>query len=59
MYFNKFFCDAFPNSLGACMVHVILNGEERLVAYASHSSSQAEQNYAQIEEEALAIIFAV
>ena len=52
----NFFCDAFPNGLGACMVHVILNGEERLVAYASHSLSQ---NYAQTEEEALAIIFAV
>ena len=39
----KLFCDASPNGLGACMVHVMLNGEERPVAYASRSLSQAEQ----------------
>ena len=35
------------------------NGEERPVDYTSRSLSQAEQNYAQIEPEALAIVFAV
>ena len=55
----KLFCDASPNGLGACLVHVMLNGEERPVAYASRSLSQAEQNYAQIEQEALAIVLAV
>ena len=45
----KLFCDASSNGLGACLVHVMPNGEERPVAYASHSLSQAEQNYAQIE----------
>ena len=45
----------FRNLLGSCN----LNGEERPVAYVSHFLSQAEQNYAQTEREALAIVFAV
>ena len=55
----KLFCDAFLNGLGACLVHVMPNGEEKPVAYASYSLSQTEQNYAQIEQEALSIVFAV
>ena len=55
----KVFCDASPKGLGACMVHVMPTGDERPVAYASRSLSSAEQNYAQIEREALAIVFAV
>ena len=35
----KLFCDASPNGLGACLVHVMPNGEERSVAYASHPLS--------------------
>ena len=55
----KVFCDASPKGLGACMVHVMPTGDERPVAYVSRSLSSAEQNYAQIEREALAIVFAV
>ena len=55
----KLFCDASPKGLGACLVHVMPNGDERPVAYASRSLSSAEQTYAQIEREALAIVFAV
>ena len=54
----KLFCNASPNGQGACLVHVMPNGEERPVVHASRSLSQVEQNYAQIEWEALAIVFA-
>jgi len=55
----KLFCDALPHGLGACLVHVMPNGDERPVAYTSCTLSAAEQNYAQIEREALVVIFAV
>ena len=55
----KVLCDASPKGLGACLVHVMPNSDERAVAYASCSLSSAEQNYAQIEREALAIVFTV
>ena len=55
----KIFCDASPKGLGACLVHVMPTSDERPVAYVSRALSSAEQNYAQIEREALAIVFAV
>jgi len=55
----KLYCDASPVGLGACLVHVIQDGLEQPVAYASRSLQPAEQKYVQIEHEALAIIFAV
>ena len=56
---TKVYCDASPKGLGACLVHVMPSGVEQPVAYASRSLQPAEQKYAQIEREALAIIFAV
>ena len=55
----KVYCDASPKGLGACLVHIMSDGSEQPVAYASRSLQPAEQKYAQIEREALAIIFAV
>ena len=54
----KLYCDASPHGVGACLMHIV-DGVERPVAYASRTLSAAEQNYAQIEREALGIIFGV
>ena len=54
----KLYCDASGRGIGACLMHVE-HGVEKPVAYASRTLSVAEQNYAHIEREALAIIFGV
>ena len=55
----KVYCDALPKGLGACLAHLMTDGSEEPVAYASRSLQSSEQKYAQIKHEALGIIFAV
>ena len=52
-------CDTSPTGIGACLLQPDKVGYLRPVTYVSRSLAAAERNYAQIEREALAIVFAV
>ena len=52
-------CDASPYVIGTCLTHIMPDGKERPITFASRTLSTAEKKYAQLGKVALALVYGV